>query len=302
MANKKTPIETTIAATETAVEAPVAEPVEEPTPAPKPASAARLERDLGLPMIYACMEDCMRRIGAITKSSQMQATTAKGQKIGYAYRSIDAVYNALQPAMIEAGITVVPQVLDLQYIPKAQGEYNNIAIVKMSFRWCAADGSYTETVVFNQGMDSGDKAISKAMANAFKYACFMTYVIPTEEMDTYDPDHYRPEIEADAAKGETKAKAKSSLSDRVQAAAKATDKAPAPAPEEFDRMGCINMAAAKVGYPQGLNTPEARLEFGAMVAEVQKAGKAPAKKTGDMSPDELRACMREVVAMFGAAS
>ena len=301
MANKKTPTETPVEATETAVEAHVTEPVEEPTPAPKPASAARLERDLGLPMIYSCMNDCMRRIGAITKSSQMQATTAKGQKIGYAYRSIDAVYNALQPAMIEAGITVVPQVLDLKYIPKGQGEYNNIAIVKMSFRWCAADGSYTETVVFNQGMDSGDKAISKAMANAFKYACFMTYVIPTEEMDTYDPDHYRPEIEADAAKGEAKAKAKSSLSERVQAAAK-TAEAPAPAPEEFDRMGCINMAAAKVGYPQGLNTPEARTGFGVMVAEVQKAGKAVNKKTGEMTPDELRTCMREVVAMFGAAS
>ena len=300
MVNKKTPVETPVAAPETAVEAPVAEPVEEPTPAPTPASTARLERDLGLPMIYSCMEDCMRRIGAITKSSQMQATTAKGQKIGYAYRSIDAVYNALQPAMIEAGITVVPQVLDLQYIPKGQGEYNNIAIVKMSFRWYAADGSYVETVVYNQGMDSGDKAISKAMANAFKYACFMSFVIPTEEMDTYDPDHYRPEIEAEAAKGEAKAKAKSSLSDRVQAAAKAAEKAPAP--EEFDRMGCINMAAAKVGYPQGLITPEARLEFGAMVAEVQKAGKAVNKKTGEMTPDELRACMREVVAMFGAAS
>lgn len=35
-------------------------------------------------------------------------------------------------------------------------------------------------------MDSGDKATNKAMAIAFKYACFQIFCIPTEEMK--DPD------------------------------------------------------------------------------------------------------------------
>ena len=35
-------------------------------------------------------------------------------------------------------------------------------------------------------MDSGDKATNKAMAIAFKYACFQVFCIPTEEMK--DPD------------------------------------------------------------------------------------------------------------------
>ena len=35
-------------------------------------------------------------------------------------------------------------------------------------------------------MDSGDKATNKAMAIAFKYACFQVFCIPTEEMQ--DPD------------------------------------------------------------------------------------------------------------------
>ena len=43
-------------------------------------------------------------------------------------------------------------------------------------------------------MDSGDKASNKAMAIAFKYACFQVFCIPTEEMK--DPDAETPEPSA----------------------------------------------------------------------------------------------------------
>lgn len=42
-------------------------------------------------------------------------------------------------------------------------------------------------------MDSGDKATNKAMASAFKYACFQVFCIPTEEMKEQDPDVKTPE-------------------------------------------------------------------------------------------------------------
>ena len=42
-----------------------------------------------------------------------------------------------------------------------------------------------------EGMDSGDKATNKAMAIAFKYACFQVFCIPTEEMK--DPDEETPD-------------------------------------------------------------------------------------------------------------
>ncbi len=41
-------------------------------------------------------------------------------------------------------------------------------------------------------MDSGDKATNKAMAVAFKYACFQTFCIPTESLMD-DPDATTPE-------------------------------------------------------------------------------------------------------------
>lgn len=264
------------------------------------------DENLNLPMINSCMESCMRKIGAITKDSQMSAQT-RGQNIQYVYRSIDAVYNALQPAMVEAGITVIPQVLEYQRIPKdkAQEIFQNTVIMKMSFRWTAADGSYVETVVVNEGQDAGDKAFSKAMANCFKYAAFMTFVIPTQEMDTFDPDHYRPEIDDEkfGAKKTEKKTLKEKIAEATGKPAESANPAEKPKTQEkaFDRLSCINLTASKVGYPQGLNTTEAKTEFGCMVAEVIKAGKCVDKKTGDMTPEELQQCMRAVVEMFGSA-
>lgn len=46
-------------------------------------------------------------------------------------------------------------------------------------------------------MDSGDKATNKAMAIAFKYACFQVFCIPTEEMK--DPDAETPEPSSKAS-------------------------------------------------------------------------------------------------------
>ncbi len=45
----------------------------------------------------------------------------------------------------------------------------------------------------SQGLDSGDKATNKAMSVAFKYACFQTFCIPTENLID-DPDADTPEL------------------------------------------------------------------------------------------------------------
>lgn len=43
-----------------------------------------------------------------------------------------------------------------------------------------------------EGMDSGDKASNKALAVAFKYACFQVFCIPTEEMKDPDEESHEP--------------------------------------------------------------------------------------------------------------
>ena len=51
----------------------------------------------------------------------------------------------------------------------------------MKYMFYATDGTYITATVIGEGMDSGDKASNKAMSIAYKYACFQTFCIPTEE-------------------------------------------------------------------------------------------------------------------------
>ena len=127
--------------------------------------------------IVATMAD----IGAIGKNT-------KNTQQGFMFRGIDAVMNALQPAMLKNNIFVVPEVLEQTREERqtAKGGTLIYSILKVKFTFFADDGSNISAVVIGEGMDSGDKDSNKAMSIAFKYACFQVFCIPTEEMK--DPD------------------------------------------------------------------------------------------------------------------
>lgn len=136
--------------------------------------------------IYKAIAEVMKDVGAIGKDS-------KNPQQGYKYRGIDAVMNALQPAMIKHGIFVVPSVMEQTREERrtAKGGLLIYSILKISYRFYAEDGSYVEATVVGEGMDSGDKASNKALSVGFKYACFQVFCIPTEEM--LDPEIDSPE-------------------------------------------------------------------------------------------------------------
>jgi len=61
------------------------------------------------------------------------------------------------------------------------------------FDFCAVDGSkVTVGPVPGEGADTGDKAANKTMANAYKYAMFLTFSIPTQGL-IEEPDDSSPE-------------------------------------------------------------------------------------------------------------
>ena len=131
--------------------------------------------------IYEAICKTMEDVGAIGKNS-------KNPQQGFMYRGVDAVMNALNPAMIKNGIFVVPTVLEQTREERttAKGGLLIYSICKIKYTFYAQDGSFVESVVIGEGMDSGDKATNKAMSVGFKYACFQVFCIPTEEMK--DPD------------------------------------------------------------------------------------------------------------------
>lgn len=142
------------------------------------------------PMIFKQINKVMSEVGFVGKDS-------KNQSQGFKYRGIDAVMNALNPALVRNGIFVVPTVLEQTREERTNSKGTTLlySILKIRFRYYAEDGSYVDSVTIGEGMDSGDKASNKAMSVAFKYSLFQTFCIPTEEL-MEEPDKECHEVVA----------------------------------------------------------------------------------------------------------
>jgi hypothetical protein len=131
--------------------------------------------------IYETIAAVMGEIGAIGK-------TSKNEQQKFMFRGIDAVMNAINPALVKYKLFIVPEILE-QIREERQSKNGGIliySVCKIKYTFYAEDGSSISATVIGEGMDSGDKATNKAMSIAFKYACFQVFCIPTEEM--VDPD------------------------------------------------------------------------------------------------------------------
>lgn len=131
--------------------------------------------------IYPAIAGVMSEIGAVGKNK-------RNAQQGFQYRGIDDVMNAINPALINHKVFVVPEVMDVKREDRVTSKGNPIvySIATVKYTFFAEDGSSIQATVIGEGMDSGDKSMNKAMSIAFKYACFQVFCIPTEEMK--DPD------------------------------------------------------------------------------------------------------------------
>lgn len=132
--------------------------------------------------IYETINKVMEEIGVIGKNKQ----TTGGSKFNY--RGVDDVMNALNPAMVEHKLFIVPEVLEQIREDRTTSGGGKViySVCKIKYTFYAEDGTSIQAVVIGEAFDSGDKATNKAMSVAFKYACFQVFCIPTEEMK--DPD------------------------------------------------------------------------------------------------------------------
>ena len=135
--------------------------------------------------IYEAINNVMSEIGAIGKDQ-------KNKQQGFMYRGIDDVMNALQPALIKNKVFIAPEVLneDREERTTKNGTLLFYTRLTIMYKFYTTDGSFIETKVIGEAMDSGDKATNKAMSIAYKYACFQVFCIPTEEMQDPDADSY----------------------------------------------------------------------------------------------------------------
>lgn len=126
-----------------------------------------------------------RAIADVTKKLSVTGI-AKGRdnkQQGYKFRGIDDIYNSLAPMLAEAGLCILPRVLErvVTERPTKSGGVLFYVVADVEYDFVSAKDGSTHTIrVCGEAMDSGDKATNKALSAAYKYACLQTFCIPTE--------------------------------------------------------------------------------------------------------------------------
>ena len=139
------------------------------------------------PMIYGKIKAIIDDLGAIGKDKVNAEQKFK-------YRGIDQFYNQLHPLFARHGVFSVPEIMERVEQPHMTrgGSAWRHVVIKMKYTFYAEDGSSFASVVYGEGLDSGDKATNKAMAIAHKYCLLQVFCVATDDME--DPDeHTAPE-------------------------------------------------------------------------------------------------------------
>ena len=129
----------------------------------------------------------MKEVGAIAK-------TQRNKTQGFDFRGIDDVYNRVHPLMIEQGIFTTSRIVNRDRDTKTTNSGGSmfVSVLEVEYTFHAEDGSSVTTTVEAEGMDSGDKASSKAMSMAHKTAVLQILMIPTMPQD---PDAETPTLD-----------------------------------------------------------------------------------------------------------
>ena len=248
---------------------------------------AEIQKSNG-PMIYPLIGKAMAEIGAIGKNS-----TNEQQR--YKFRGIDAVYNALNPVMAKYGLFITPEILEHRREERTNrnGTALIYSIITMRYSVYAPDGSFIQTTVIGEGMDSGDKATNKAMSIAMKYAMFQLFMIPTEDLK--DPDAETHEVTVQPPKFGTMPKAMVSTTPRIPEGqqikqdAKPTVEPAIKAPDTSTVKGYLQNEIAFMSQRLGISDKQ---EMGAKFERMRKALIAskvvPEIKSEDMTMEQAK--------------
>jgi hypothetical protein len=99
----------------------------------------------------------------------------------YQFRSIDDVYNRLSPVLAKHKICILPKVLERSVVQRhgSDGALLLSVTLKIAYHIISADDGSSHVIeVFGEALDEGDKATSKAMSSAYKYALLQAFCIP----------------------------------------------------------------------------------------------------------------------------
>lgn len=112
----------------------------------------------------------------------------------YNFRGIDAVTNAVAQPLRKHGVVVMPRVMDVKAENVSVGRNNTqmrSVTVIVEYTFIGPEGDSLVAVSVGEAMDSGDKAVPKAMSVALRTCLLQSLMLPTDEPD---PDTYSYEL------------------------------------------------------------------------------------------------------------
>ena len=130
------------------------------------------------PTVHQALNKVMEDVQAVKKDGKNQA-----QKFNF--RGIDAVMNAVGPALRKHGVTILPEDVDVHRSngTTSNGKQTAEVVIKVTYRVYGPAGDSIHGKVAAEAMDFGDKAIAKAMSVAYRTFLLQALTIPTDDPD-----------------------------------------------------------------------------------------------------------------------
>lgn len=131
------------------------------------------------PTIVEVLTAVKAEVGAVGKGD-------RNTQQGFMFRGIDAVLNAVSPALIKHGVVVAPVACAATHGTVEVGNKRTPmghCRVTVTYRFHGPAGDHIDVEVPGEAMDSGDKATPKAMSVAYRIALLQALSLPTDDPD-----------------------------------------------------------------------------------------------------------------------
>ena len=144
---------------------------------------------MSAPLVYSAITAVAAELG---RSGLAKSQTNAPEQ--YRFRGIDDLYDRLSPALAAHRLCILPRVLEREASERTSLDGSLLISVSVKVAYdlvSAEDGSVHVIEAYGEALDGGDKATSKAVTAAFKYALFQAFCIPVTGSEDADSSTYR---------------------------------------------------------------------------------------------------------------
>jgi hypothetical protein len=162
-------------------------------------------------------------MAAVMSDVQAVAKSDRNSHQNFNFRGIDAVVNAVGPALRTHGVVVVPTIDSVEYADVKTTNDKRATACRLTVTYTFWHGNtYLPCQVQAEAWDHGDKATPKAMSVAFRTALLQALALPTDEPD---PDSHTYEQAASTSATTTPRTTKAPVNRSLSGAAERPSKA-----------------------------------------------------------------------------